>query len=249
MGRNRRADVDGAWHHVMNRGAARLPTFLTKSDGLTFERLIGEGHDRFGVEVHAYCLMSNHFHLLVHCPSGGLSPFMQHVAAVYTRAFNERHGRDGPLFRGRFHSLLVHDGRYVITAARYIHRNPLDLEDQRIGRCAPLHSADSSLYPLGVSSDRPSGHAASSPDQVLAVLALVAAEQSPCDTSGSPRLSRTVAAAILDRIDAPTRMALEEQLAFPDRKARTSAIRRARRRVEQSDELRRLVDQVIRRAA
>jgi hypothetical protein len=100
-----------------------------------------------------------------------------------------------------------------------------------------------------VESDRPSGHAASSPDQVLAFLALVAAEQSPCDTSGSPRLSRTVAAAILDRVDAPTRMALEDQLAFPDRKARTSAIRRARRRVEQSDELRRLVDQVIRRAA
>jgi REP-associated tyrosine transposase len=273
MGRSQRVDVDGVWHHVMNRGAARLPTFVTKSDALTFERLVGEGHARFGVEVHAYCLMSNHFHLLVHCPTGGLSPFMQHVAAVYTRAFNERHGRDGPLFRGRFHSLLVHDDRYVVTAARYIHRNPLDLgpavdlaayrwsshgvylgrrpcpEWLRTGTVLSMFAGGVPAYRDVVESDRADDRAVSSPDQVLEFLDLVAAEQSPSATSSSPRLSRTVAAAILDRVDAPTRTALEERLAFPDRKARTSAIRRARQRVEQSGELGRLVDQVIRRAA
>ena len=67
MGRAHRSDVEDGWHHLMNRGAAGQATFSCDPDRVDFGRLLGVGHERFGVEVHAYCLMTNHFHLLVHC--------------------------------------------------------------------------------------------------------------------------------------------------------------------------------------
>ncbi|WP_395159643.1 transposase [Ilumatobacter sp.] len=76
-------------------------------------------------EVLAYCLMDNHFHLLLHCQSGGLSDAMQRLGSAYTRHVNDRVGRDGPLFRGRFHSRLIGDVRYLANVVRYIHRNAL----------------------------------------------------------------------------------------------------------------------------
>jgi REP element-mobilizing transposase RayT len=112
----------------MNRGAARQTTFHSDLDRLEFERLLGVGHRRVGVEVHAYCLMGNHFHLIVHCPDGGLSASMHQLGSVFTRHSNERSGRDGPLFRGRFHSIPIHTPDYRIQAVRYIHRNPLDID-------------------------------------------------------------------------------------------------------------------------
>lgn len=111
----------------MNRGAGRQVVFHTRHDGELFESLTGAESSRAGVEVHAYCLMPNHFHLLVHCPDGGLSTFMQQLAARFTRATNQRAGRDGALFRGRFHSIATDDPGYVQRLGRYIHRNPVDL--------------------------------------------------------------------------------------------------------------------------
>ncbi|HSL75287.1 MAG TPA: transposase [Ilumatobacteraceae bacterium] len=111
----------------MNRGVARQHTFHSDADRVEFGRLLGVGHDRFGVEVHAYCLVPNHYHLLVHCPLGGLSPFMQQLGSVFTRHVNERLGRDGPLFRGRFRSIAVTDDRQLLATTRYIHRNALDI--------------------------------------------------------------------------------------------------------------------------
>jgi putative transposase len=127
MGRAERQDIEGGWHHVMNRGADGERIFLTRTDGEAFERLLGEGADLLGVEVHAYCLMPNHFHLLLHCPNRGLSKFMQRLGVKYTRRINERRGGDGPLFRSRFRSRLVDSEDYIAQAGRYIHRNPLDL--------------------------------------------------------------------------------------------------------------------------
>ena len=128
MGRPHRIDQLDGWHHVMNRGAARQAIFQTDRDRVEFERLLGVGHQRFGVEVHAYCLMSNHFHLLMHCPGGGLSDYMHQLGSVFTRHHNERVGRDGSLFRGRFHAIPVHTDDYRLHVARYIHRNPLDID-------------------------------------------------------------------------------------------------------------------------
>ncbi|MFK8023282.1 MAG: transposase [Ilumatobacter sp.] len=127
MPRQRRIDPVGGYHHVMNRGANRQTVFLNDADRVEFGRLLGDIHERFAVTTLAYCLMGNHYHLLLHCPNGGLSRAMQHLGGIYTEHINERHRRDGALFRGRFTSIPVDSDSYLLCAARYIHRNPLDL--------------------------------------------------------------------------------------------------------------------------
>jgi REP element-mobilizing transposase RayT len=127
MARPLRQDPDDGWHHVMNRGAGRQPVFRSARDRNTFLALLGDAVARFDVEVHAYCLMGNHFHLLVRCPHGGLSSCMQLMTSQYVRYLNRSVGRDGSLFRGRFHSILLTTPEYVDHVGRYIHRNPLDI--------------------------------------------------------------------------------------------------------------------------
>jgi REP element-mobilizing transposase RayT len=111
----------------MNRGVARHKTFFSDIDRVEFGRLLGVAGERCGVEIHAYCLMPNHYHLVLRCPDGGLSDFVQYLASVYTRHTNERLGRDGPLFRGRFRSRPIDEDAYLLAAVRYVHRNPLSL--------------------------------------------------------------------------------------------------------------------------
>ncbi len=128
MPRPPRPDPDDGWHHVMNRGANRASVFFDDNDRIEVGQRLGEIHERFEIEVHAYCLMDNHFHWLLHCPNGGLSPAMQRFSSLFTRHVNDRHGRDGPIFRGRFHSRLITDETYLLNACRYIHRNALDID-------------------------------------------------------------------------------------------------------------------------
>jgi len=111
----------------MNRGIDHGDVFFADSDRVEFGQRLADVHERFGVRTHAYCLMDNHYHLLWHCPDGGLSAAMQRLGSLYTRHVNDRLGRDGALFRGRFHSRLVTDERHLCAAVRYIHRNALDL--------------------------------------------------------------------------------------------------------------------------
>jgi REP element-mobilizing transposase RayT len=127
MGRSLRSDTPGNWHHIMNRGVDFGTVFFDDVGRLTFERLLGEAHDEHGLEIHAYCLMGNHFHLLGRDPGGALSRAMQQLSSSYTRIVNDRVGRDGPLFRGRFASVLVENDRQLIATSVYIHRNPIDL--------------------------------------------------------------------------------------------------------------------------
>ena len=127
MARPLRIDIDDGWSHVMNRGADRRAVFLDDSDRIEFGARLADIHDRFGVETHAYCLMTTHYHALLHCPNGGLSDAMQRLGSIYTRHVNDRLGRDGALFRGRFHSRHVGSDAHLLAAARYIHRNALDL--------------------------------------------------------------------------------------------------------------------------
>ena len=127
MGRPPRIDPDGGWHHVMNRGVDRQAIFLDDNDRVEFGPRLADLHRRFGTETHAYCLMDNHFHCLLRCPHGGLSAAMQHLGSVYTRHVNDRHGRDGPLLRGRFHSRHITEEPHLLHTCRYIHRNPLDI--------------------------------------------------------------------------------------------------------------------------
>lgn len=98
-----------------------------------------ESHDRFGMEIHAYCLMGNHYHLLVKTPRGNLSRCMRHINGLYTQRYNRLQKTDGPLFRGRFKSIIVDRDTYLLSVTRYIHRNPIDMEKPLV--------RDLSLYP------------------------------------------------------------------------------------------------------
>ncbi len=127
MPRPPRIQYPGAWHHVMNKGSSGQDIYLDRGDRRYFIKLLAESASRFDVEIHGYCLMGNHYHLLVRTPKPELDRMMHHLAGVYTRVFNARHGRDGPLFRARYKSILVETNDYVVAVSRYIHRNPLDI--------------------------------------------------------------------------------------------------------------------------
>lgn len=109
----------------MNRGRNRKRIFVDDEDAVEFLDVVGETVERYGVEVHAYSLMPNHYHLLVRSPLGNLSPAMKHLGAVYTQRFNNRHQKDSSLFRGRFKSQLVKYEAYLLYLLAYIHLNPL----------------------------------------------------------------------------------------------------------------------------
>jgi len=125
MPRSLRPNHPDTWHHVVNRGADHQDVFFTDDDYRKFEWLLGAATAECGVEVHAYCLMTNHFHLLLNCPTAGLSESMQALQFRYAQWFNHRYERDGPVFRGRFKSVLVDSDEQLLAVGRYVHRNPL----------------------------------------------------------------------------------------------------------------------------
>src|SRR3989338_4300953 len=126
MVRPLRIESPGAWYHVMNRGLGRKNIFLTPQDRSGFFDILGDTSETFKFEVHAYSLMDNHYHLLIHTPKGGLGRAMRHLNGVYTQQFNKRHRTDGPLFRGRYKALLVETDEYLLQLLRYIHLNPVE---------------------------------------------------------------------------------------------------------------------------
>ncbi len=125
MARPLRHDFPGAWHHVMHRGARAQPIFADDDDCLIFLDVLAEAVEKRGLQVHAYALMPNHYHLLVRTAAGTLSRAMQFVNAAYTQRINRKHGWDGAVFRGRFHSRLVDDETYLKQVLAYIHLNPV----------------------------------------------------------------------------------------------------------------------------
>lgn len=126
MSRPLRIVYEGAVYHVMNRGLNQNLIFLEQKDYEVFLSTLDEGCRLFNVTVYAYCLMPNHYHLLICTPSGNISRFMRHLNGVYTQRFNRDHHRDGPLFRGRFRGILVQEDSYLIEVVRYIHKNPVE---------------------------------------------------------------------------------------------------------------------------
>ena len=125
MTRPLRIEFEGAWYHVMNRGANRQAVFASERDRLAFLALLGEVSEIFAVEVHVFCLMGNHYHLLLHTPRGNLGRAMRHLNGVYTQRHNRAAGRDGPLFRGRYKAILLDADAWLMQVSRYVHRNPL----------------------------------------------------------------------------------------------------------------------------
>jgi len=99
--------------------------YYTPTHYKCFINLFSDVHEKYQAEIHAYCLMQNHYHLLLHCPQGNLSKIMQYISKVYTQYFNRIHDTDGAIFRGRFKSLLVNADSYLLQVSRYIHLNPV----------------------------------------------------------------------------------------------------------------------------
>jgi putative transposase len=125
MSRAWRIEYAGALYHVLSRGNDRRDIFTEDDDRLLFLDTLGEISDRFAVDICAYVLMSNHYHLLLRTRRANLSKAMQWLGVTYTNRFNPRHGRSGHLFQGRFKSMLVQNDAYLLQLSYYIHRNPL----------------------------------------------------------------------------------------------------------------------------
>lgn len=130
MPRPLRVQPAGAIFHITARGNRRQPIYLDELDYRRFLILLGEVAKRFGFRIHAYCLLPNHFHLLVELQGENLSAGMQYLNGQYAQYFNRRHGYDGHLFQGRFHSVFVQSEAHLLELYRYIVLNPV-----RAGLC------------------------------------------------------------------------------------------------------------------
>ncbi len=126
MPRPPRIEYESAFHHVMNRGRGRQEIFHDKTYFNAFLETLQEASNRFDAVIHAYCLMNNHYHLLIETPKANLSRIMRHINGVYTQRYNRLRVTDGPLFRGRYKSILVDEDAYLLRLSRYIHRNPVE---------------------------------------------------------------------------------------------------------------------------
>lgn len=128
MVRPLRINVKGSWHHVTARGQNRKPIYYDDADRQNFLKRVGEMTSRFGLEVHAYVLMPNHYHLLVRVPEANLSQALQWLNAGYAMWWNRRHDQVGYVFQGRYKAVLVEAGEWILTLSRYLHFNPVAVE-------------------------------------------------------------------------------------------------------------------------
>src|SRR5215470_4676031 len=127
MARKLRLQHPGAIYHAMNRGDRREPIFNDDKDRVLFMETLGEACQKTDWQVHAWCLMSNHFHLVIETPRANLVDGMKWFLGTYTSRFNRRHKYSGHLFSGRYKSLFV-DGSgngYLKSVCDYVHLNPL----------------------------------------------------------------------------------------------------------------------------
>jgi REP element-mobilizing transposase RayT len=125
MGRQLRIEYPGAHYHVTARGNERKDVFKSIRDREKFLSYLESAVLRYGAVIHAYCLMNNHYHLLLETPSGNLSQVMQHINGAYTNYFNAKRKRSGHLLQGRYKAILIEADDYALELSRYIHLNPV----------------------------------------------------------------------------------------------------------------------------
>ena len=128
MGRPLRISFPGAFYHVTSRGNERRSIYQTNRD---FEKFIGyleSATERYGARIHCFCLMTNHYHLLLETPRGNLQAILHHLNTGYTNYFNTKKKRVGHLFQGRYKAILVEKDHYALELSRYIHLNPVKRE-------------------------------------------------------------------------------------------------------------------------
>ena len=125
MARPLRIEYPGALYHVTSRGNARGAIFVDDSDRCLLLDVIADVVERYRWRCHAYCLMTNHYHLLLDTPEANLSRGMRHLNGVFTQRANRRHDRVGHVFQGRFQGILVERETHLLELARYIVLNPV----------------------------------------------------------------------------------------------------------------------------
>src|SRR5215469_5219135 len=125
MARPLRIQYDGALYHVTSRGNERKAVFRDDTDRELFLNILAGVTERFHWLCHAFCLMDNHYHLVIETPDANLSKGMRQLNGVYTQAFNRRHRRVGHLFQGRFKAILVQKESHFLEVCRYVVLNPV----------------------------------------------------------------------------------------------------------------------------
>lgn len=125
MARPIRIEFAGALYHVTSRGDRKEDIYIDDIDRECFLQLLQQITNDYNWLVHAYCLMDNHYHLLIETPDGNLSKGMRQLNGVYTQMTNRYHGKVGHVFQGRYKAILVQKERYLLELARYIVLNPV----------------------------------------------------------------------------------------------------------------------------
>lgn len=128
MPRLPRVDVGGEFYHVINRANARLPIFFKGEDFKLFESILEGAQEKFSMRIIAYCLMPNHFHLVLHpYQDGDLQKFMQWLTLTHTQRWHTKNKTTGTghLYQGRYKSFLVQGDNHLLSVIRYVERNPL----------------------------------------------------------------------------------------------------------------------------
>jgi REP element-mobilizing transposase RayT len=125
MARPLRIEFPGAVYHVTSRGNARAAIYADDTDRQTFLALLTQVVQRYHWLCHAYCLMDNHYHLVLETPEGNLAPGMRQVNGLYTQGYNRRHGRVGHVLQGRYKALHIERDSYLLTVCRYVVLNPV----------------------------------------------------------------------------------------------------------------------------
>ncbi len=147
MARPWRIQYGGAYYHVLSRGNEGRNIFFDDGDRKLFLRTLGETSERFKIDVFAFVLMSHHYHLLLRTNSPNLSRAMQWLGLTYARRVNNRLGRCGHLFQGRFKAMLVESDAYMVELSCYIHRNPL--RAKRVKRLIDYRWSSYPVYAYG----------------------------------------------------------------------------------------------------
>lgn len=125
MARPLRIEYDGALYHITSRGNEKRPIFKDEKDREIFLDILNEVNKRHNWICHAYCLMNNHYHLIIETPDGNLSKGMRQLNGVYTQIFNRRHHRVGHIFQGRYKAILIQKESHLLEVCRYVVLNPV----------------------------------------------------------------------------------------------------------------------------
>ena len=125
MARPLRLEFPGAIYHLTSRGDRREPIYEDDNDRLQWLDVLSRACERYNWRVYAYCLMDNHYHVLLETADGNLSKGMRHLNGVYTQYFNRQHNRVGHVFQGRYKAILVEKESYLLELSRYVVLNPI----------------------------------------------------------------------------------------------------------------------------